>query len=66
MVRVTECREIGTNIYLKEIYGLQNDTKPTSNLATGSIFIEIDTGKVYFFDEENTRWIESGTNVTLE
>jgi len=60
MVRATEAREVAPDIYLKEFYGLHTDTKPTANLANGSVFIEIDTNDVYFFDEENTRWLKAG------
>lgn len=34
------------------------DTKPTSGIANGSMCIEIDTGKIYAFDEESGDWIE--------
>lgn len=41
---------------------LSTDTKPTeidgSIIATGSIIGEVDTGKVFFFDEESTDWVE--------
>ncbi len=40
--------------------GLSTDEKPTSlgdeNIENGSIFIEIDTGKLFFFDAENEEW----------
>jgi hypothetical protein len=35
--------------------GLSTDTKPT-DVANGSRFLEIDTGTVYYFDEENAEW----------
>lgn len=41
-----------------EIACLAADTKPTENIATGSIAVEVDTGKVYFFDSESAEWIE--------
>lgn len=45
-----------------EIYGKSSDIKPTDfvenvPICNGSIFIEIDTGDSYFFDEENHTWI---------
>lgn len=40
--------------------GLSTDDKPTKG-CTGSLFIEVDTGKAYFFDEESGDWIEAGT-----
>lgn len=60
MIRAIEAREVAYHKYVKEIYGLAADTKPTDNLANGSVFIEIDTGNVYFFDEENVEWIKVG------
>ncbi len=39
---------------------LSADTKPTSNIANGSILIEMDTGKIFMFDEANSQWKEFG------
>lgn len=36
---------------------LSTDTKPTNGIANGSCLIEMDTKKVYFFDEEGSVWI---------
>lgn len=45
-----------------ELRGLSTDTKPTeiegNDLNNGSIFIEIDTGKIFFFDGESKTWKE--------
>jgi hypothetical protein len=46
-----------------EFFGLSTDEKPTGkingcNLINGSIFLEIDTGKVFLYDEENYKWCE--------
>lgn len=41
-----------------EYRGLSTDTKPTENITNGSVFIEIDTGKLYMFDAEGTQWKE--------
>lgn len=41
-----------------EIRGLSTDTKPTEGVINGSIFIEMDTSKVYFYDLENEQWVE--------
>ena len=38
--------------------GLSTDNKPTENVGNGSIFIEINTKKIYFYDEENSTWRE--------
>ena len=36
-----------------EFRGLSTDEKPIERVGNGSIFIEIDTGKVFIFDEQN-------------
>lgn len=45
-------------ISLIEATGLSTDEKPTKNTANGSIFVEVDTGKVFFFNEESLTWVE--------
>lgn len=46
-----------------EFFGLSKDEKPIGKIKgvkinNGSVFIEIDTKKVFMFDEENQIWIE--------
>lgn len=45
-----------------ELRGLSTDEKPTEIndkiIDNGSVFIEIDTGKIYFYDLENEQWNE--------
>lgn len=41
-----------------EYRGLSTDEKPTENVVNGSVFIEMDTGKVYMFDGEGSEWKE--------
>ena len=45
-----------------ELRGLSTDTKPTEvagkKVDNGSLFIEIDTGKIFFYDLENEQWKE--------
>lgn len=36
-----------------EFRGLSTDEKPIERVGNGSVFIEIDTGKVFIFDEQN-------------
>ena len=38
-----------------EYRGLSSDTKP-DNAPNGSLFIEMDTGTVWIYDEENELW----------
>lgn len=42
------------------VYCLSTDTKPTDNLANGAALIEMDTGKLYFFDGAGNQWLEWG------
>ena len=45
----------------RHYYGKSTDTKPTESLLTGSTFYEIDTGKLYMFDEDGvagSEWID--------
>lgn len=47
-----------TNERCFEFRGLSTDTKPVnSHIGNGSTFLEIDTLKVFFFDEENQEWV---------
>lgn len=45
-----------------EAHGLSTDEKPMTVLgypiANASFFYEMDTGKVFEYDEENGRWLE--------
>lgn len=45
-------------------YGLSTDNKPTAGVGNGSSFIEMDSGKVYFYDasEGGDGWIEWGAS----
>lgn len=43
-----------------KLSGLSTDVKPTANIANGSKFNEMDTGKVYFFDLDSIAWLEWG------
>jgi hypothetical protein len=39
-------------------FGLSTDVKPSSDIATGSVFIEVDTGKAFLFNESTSAWVE--------
>lgn len=43
---------------IREYRGLSTDTKPTENECNGSVFFEIDTSKVYMYDEASHQWRE--------
>lgn len=61
--KVENNRYLNNDIYtILEIRGLSTDTKPTVlgtfKADNGSIFIEIDTGKIFMYDLENEQWKE--------
>lgn len=56
MVRVTEAKFVRHGIKYYEYAGLSTDEKPTEGVATGSVFIEVDTANAYLYDEEGEEW----------
>ena len=42
------------------MFGLSTDVKPTTGVANGSAFIEMDTNKIYFYDATGQQWLEWG------
>ena len=53
------------NIGTLELFGLSTDEKPIGMyegkyITNGSLFLEIDTGIVSIYDEENQQWIYGG------
>lgn len=63
MIRSKRVNGYSDNAVLSEFYGLSTDTKPTENVATGSVFLEVDTGATFLYDEESEDWteVESGS-----
>lgn len=59
----TEIKDEGNVMSVVELRGLSTDTKPTKIgnkiIGNGATFIEIDTGKIYFYDLENEQWKEA-------
>ena len=41
-----------------ELKGLSTDTKPTEGIAVNSLFVELDTLDIYYFDGET--WKKAG------
>lgn len=52
---ITTHKTPGTRVC--EVYGLSTDVKPT-DVGNASIFYEMDTKKIYMFDEANKQWLE--------
>lgn len=47
-----------TGVKYVTIFGTSSETKPTSGIITGSVFVEVDTGKAYLFNETASAWVE--------
>lgn len=42
-------------------FGLSTDAKPTGpEIGNGSCYLEMDSGKIWFYDAENSQWLEWG------
>ena len=41
-----------------QFFGLSTDTKPTADVPNGSVFIEMNTKKVFFFNKASGLWVE--------
>lgn len=48
----------GDNKVLIEAACLSGDSKPTTGIANGSLCLEMDTGKIYAFNETASTWVE--------
>ena len=65
MIRVLDAKTVITGQEkCYEYAGLSTDEKPVQDdICTGSTFIEVDTGDVYFFNEEGSsgpEWVKVG------
>ena len=45
-------------VHYLELACLHDDSKPTDGIVTGSLCIEVDTGKVFLFNEASETWVE--------
>ena len=41
-----------------EFYGKSSDTKPVDGVKNAETFYEMDTKKLFMFDEDDRKWIE--------
>ena len=58
MVRITNETTYPANKRYIEAFGLSTVSKPTTGVITGSVFVEVDTGKAYLFNEASSTWVE--------
>ena len=57
----TNFKSLDDGFMYVEYAGTHDDTKPVyDGLATGSLFIEVDTGDVYFYNEDSSSWVKAG------
>lgn len=45
------------HVYIESVC-LSTDAKPTAGIANGSLVLEMDTGKIYAFNEAGAAWVE--------
>lgn len=58
MVRILTERIIEENKRYIEAAGLSTDSKPTADIVTGSVFVEVNTGDGYLFNEAAAAWVK--------
>ena len=59
---VKEGKYYGAEIY----WGLSTDSAKPTDCGNGSLFVEMDTSLLYFYDAENADWLEWGAEVNDE
>lgn len=60
MARVIERKWIESGKDYVEMAGTSRESKPTTGIVSGSLFMETDTGDVYVFDETDVAWTKIG------
>ena len=58
MIRFYKSEQVDNEKIMIEIACLSTDTKPEDGIATGSLALEVHTGKIYAFDEVGENWAE--------
>lgn len=58
MVTITKTGRMINGKTVCEIACLSTDTKPTEGIENGSLVLEMDTGKIYAFNETASTWVE--------
>lgn len=57
MITVKQCEGHIYGVTPSEIYGKSTDVKPM-DANNASVFYEMDTGKMFMFDEDSCEWLE--------
>ena len=58
LVKRGYAQDNGVDMFYVELSCDSEETKPTTGIIDGSICLESDTGKVYFFNEDSGDWVE--------
>lgn len=58
MITYLENKKYTAEKNLVELACLSTDAKPTTGIANGSICIEMNTGKIFMFNEASSAWVE--------
>lgn len=60
MLRILKDQVFQDGKHYIEAAGLSTDTKPTTGIVTGSVFVEVDTGDGFLFKEDATTpaWVK--------
>ena len=57
-MRILEDQITADGKHIRTIFGSSGESKPTTVDADGSIWVETNTGKVFFFSEASSSWVE--------
>ena len=65
MIRIIDAHDVSSGVKYVEMAGTSADSKPTTlanniTISTGSVFMEVNTKKVYLFNEATSSWVEQG------
>lgn len=58
MISVPDQKVIENGKIFATFFGTSSDNKPIDGIATGSSFVEVDTGKAFLFNESTSAWVE--------
>ena len=59
-MRIIDRKWMESDKYYIEAAGKSTESKPTTGIVSGSLYMETDTGDVYVFDETDVAWTKIG------
>lgn len=60
MSRIIERKWMESGKDYVEVAGKSTESKPTTGIVSGSLYLETDTGDVYVFEESDGVWTQIG------